>query len=708
MPSATRQRTLDLLFLAATTALGAWLRLRLLAAPSLWLDEIIDYDVVTMIAHQPLWRWFDIFEGEHGPLFYATELAGRVLPGPELSSRIAPALLGIAAIPLAWFAARAVTSFRGAPYAFAILIAVSPLDVYYSRDARPYALVVLITLGFVALLLRENRIQLLIVLFIASFYSTATIAAVIGGVVIAAAIRKRWRIAAGAIVCGLLIAICYRPSVDLGHQRFPAPDALLQAFTMTALDDRTHRAAYLFLALAIAGAVALWIHNRIQAAVVIAMTIVPLAIPIAASWWMQHFFNVRYVIGALPGFLLLVAIGIAAIVRYRIAAIVAAALLVQPGWDAATTESFHKLDWRGIAQTIALHAHENDVVIASNRWTFVSLHFYLRDLKPHVHLYNAEESPRPGRWLVVAGGFGSNFPEWACRFPVVLASPIEDFRLHYASTPYGFLTERSTRGEQRALAAASAGPPSIRFGPGDDALLGGGWSDAEPDEGRWARWAIGKQSFLALPSIDSRQSAIAIDVAPVSVLKQTMNGIALAPGRHRYSFPVDLKPGVNVLRLDWGASVAPADLDPRSSDHRPLAARVYAIDAGGKAAEHIVRLDAPDIGWHEHDGRTLPPNVDRAKLAALLGRMGLDPERFVPDLMSGRTTLANLAMTIADDSVCIDDPQFVRELVGALLDREAAARDFQLFGAEMRSGASRRTIAWRLGNSDEVRSRLRE
>ncbi|HUJ12350.1 MAG TPA: hypothetical protein VL284_01060, partial [Thermoanaerobaculia bacterium] len=91
MPSATRQRTLDLLFLAATTALGAWLRLRLLAAPSLWLDEIIDYDVVTMIAHQPLWRWFDIFEGEHGPLFYATELAGRVLPGPELSSRIAPA-----------------------------------------------------------------------------------------------------------------------------------------------------------------------------------------------------------------------------------------------------------------------------------------------------------------------------------------------------------------------------------------------------------------------------------------------------------------------------------------------------------------------------------------------------------------------------------------------------------------------------------------
>jgi hypothetical protein len=80
---------------------------------------------------------------------------------------------------------------------------------------------------------------------------------------------------------------------------------------------------------------------------------------------MHHFFNARYVIGALPGFLLLVAIGVATIVRYRIAAIVAAALLVRPGWDAAMTEPFRKLNWRAIAETIAAQAQEED---ARKQW----------------------------------------------------------------------------------------------------------------------------------------------------------------------------------------------------------------------------------------------------------------------------------------------------------------------------------------------------
>ncbi|HJT18236.1 MAG TPA: glycosyltransferase family 39 protein, partial [Thermoanaerobaculia bacterium] len=196
-----RQRILDVLFLAATTALAAWLRLRQLAAPSLWLDEIIDYDVVSLIAHQPLWRWFDIFEGEHGPLFYATELAGRIFHGIEFSARIAPALFGIAAIPLAFIAARAIRSFRAAPYAFAILLAVSPIEVYYSRDARPYALVVLIAVAFLALLLRDAKLGAMIALLVAAFYTSATIASVVAAVIVAAALTKRWRIALAAFAC---------------------------------------------------------------------------------------------------------------------------------------------------------------------------------------------------------------------------------------------------------------------------------------------------------------------------------------------------------------------------------------------------------------------------------------------------------------------------------------------------------------------------
>ncbi|HLJ73159.1 MAG TPA: glycosyltransferase family 39 protein [Thermoanaerobaculia bacterium] len=698
-----RQSVLDALFLVATTALAAWLRLRQLAVPSLWLDEIIDYDVVSMIRHQPLWRWFDIFEAEHGPLFFATELAGRVFHGPEFAARIAPAIVGIVAIPLAWIAARAITSFRPAPYAFAILLAVSPLAVYYSRDARPYALVVLIAIAFLALLLRDAKWEAAAALLIAAFYTSATIAAVVVAVIVAAAIARNWRVAGAAVLCAIGIAFCYRPSVNLGHQEFPSATEVLQSLSAHG------RIAYVFLALALIGAVALWMKNRTQAATVLTMTIIPLAIPIAASWYMHHFFNVRYVIGALPGYLLLVAIGVATIVRIPIAAIVAAALLVQPGWDAAIREPFHKLDWRAIAQSITRHAHASDIVIASNRWTFVSLGFYLRGLEPHVHLIDADEGTKGPEviaythtttWIAVAGGFGgSNFPQWACRFPVLLASPIEDFRLHYSPDAFWFLMHRSTPAERRALIASFAGAPSIHFGPGDDALLGPGWSGAEPEEGRWARWAIGKQSFAAIPSLDARRATITIDVAPVSVLKQTMNGIPLAPGRHPYSFPFDLKAGMNMLQLDWGASVAPADVDPKSTDHRQLAARVYEIrvDTGSASTTHVVRIDAPDISWHNHDGRPLPPNSSR-----VLGRMGLDPQR------DFHQSLANLAVTIADDSVCMDDEHFLRRLFGALLNRDITDRDMRNFKAQIASGVSRRTIAWRLGNSDEVKSRLRE
>jgi hypothetical protein len=178
-----------------------------------------------------------------------------------------------------------------------------------------------------------------------------------------------------------------------------------------------------------------------------------------------------------------------------------------------------------------------------------------------------------------------------------------------------------------------------------------------------------------------------------------MNGIALAPGRHSYSFGFDVKPGMNLLELDWAASVAPADIDPHSSDHRQLAARVYEIrvDSGSPATTHLVRLDAPDIGWHDHEGRPLPPNSAR-----LLGRMGLDPQRDFHE------TPANLATTIADDSVCLDDQQFLLQLVGALLDRDLTDREMKTFEAQLQHGVSRETIAWRLANSDEVRSRSRE
>src|SRR5689334_14283881 len=131
--------------LTAIIVFGAVLRFGGLSVPSLWLDEILDYDVATKLTHEPLWRWLTGFASEHGPLFFATELAGRFAHAPELAARFAPALFGVLAIGIAAvLKTGARDEGRGENLAFALLLSGSPLAIYYSREARPYALLILL------------------------------------------------------------------------------------------------------------------------------------------------------------------------------------------------------------------------------------------------------------------------------------------------------------------------------------------------------------------------------------------------------------------------------------------------------------------------------------------------------------------------------------------------------------------------------------
>jgi len=222
------RRTFDALFLSAVAVTGAALRLTRLGVPSFWLDEILGYDLATAAAKQPLWRWFHFFDPEHGPLYYATELATRFVHPADLSARIGPAIFGIAAILVAWVAARAIDSHPAAAYVAPILVAVSPLEVYYSREARPYALVLLLTTALVAALLRGTRLWLIVALLVLALYTTAAMAPVVMAVAIAAA---------AAATCFALITIVYRPVTDVSGGTFPGVALLLTSFSLAALDN---------------------------------------------------------------------------------------------------------------------------------------------------------------------------------------------------------------------------------------------------------------------------------------------------------------------------------------------------------------------------------------------------------------------------------------------------------------------------------------
>src|SRR5207249_1779294 len=154
--------TLGVTVLLAAIAVAAFLRFDQLGAPSYWLDEILGDQLATHhAATAPWWRWITGLEHEHGPLYYATQLAARVAGHDEWSGRLPAALFGLAAIPLVFFAGRELGGWA-AGIAAAIVLAVSPLYVYYSREARPYALLMLLAALMLLALLRM-RIGLAIV-----------------------------------------------------------------------------------------------------------------------------------------------------------------------------------------------------------------------------------------------------------------------------------------------------------------------------------------------------------------------------------------------------------------------------------------------------------------------------------------------------------------------------------------------------------------
>jgi mannosyltransferase len=94
------------------------------------------------------------------PLFYYLAWGWeKVFGSGETGMRLLPALLGTLLVPVTWAAARVTLAARSALIA-AALVALSPLLVWYSQEARPYALFALLATGgflFFVRVLRGRR-----------------------------------------------------------------------------------------------------------------------------------------------------------------------------------------------------------------------------------------------------------------------------------------------------------------------------------------------------------------------------------------------------------------------------------------------------------------------------------------------------------------------------------------------------------------------
>lgn len=127
--------------LAALIVLAAALRLSTLGLQSFWYDEAF---TPLRVLHPSLWATLrGVARTENTPpLWYVLVWAdSRVLGSGEVALRLPSALAGIATVPVAWMIGRELAGRRAAVLC-ATLVAVNPLFVWYSQEARAYALFV--------------------------------------------------------------------------------------------------------------------------------------------------------------------------------------------------------------------------------------------------------------------------------------------------------------------------------------------------------------------------------------------------------------------------------------------------------------------------------------------------------------------------------------------------------------------------------------
>lgn len=349
--------------LAALTALAAALRFATLDTQSFWLDEAVTARLLDLSMHDLLER---IPESESTPpLYYVLAwLWAKLFGNGEVGLRSLSALLGTATIPVVFAAGRELVSERAALAASA-LAAVSPLLVWYSQEARAYALLVLLCalsfLWFARGVRREEGLWAW-ALFSALALTTHYFAAFPVAAEALLLLRARGRAAlppvavvglAGAALLPLAIEQSGNPNFiedsGLGTRALQLPKQFLVGF-----DAPAEIALGAIAALAAAAAVALLLRSgewrRAAPAAVVALVAAGLPLLMAALG--EDYFVTRNLLPALVPTLIVIGAGVAAHRAGPALLAVLAAIGLFSVIAVAVEPSYQREDWRGAAQAL--------------------------------------------------------------------------------------------------------------------------------------------------------------------------------------------------------------------------------------------------------------------------------------------------------------------------------------------------------------------
>ena len=404
VPAISRKPWVEAAAVAAVMVLGAGLRLFRLGQWSFWPDEIFSFGT------RP-----DGFNNSILLRSLATDLIGlavRTLGPSEWNARLAPALIGMAAIPLLYLLLRRCLSFPGALFT-TLLLAASPWHLYWSQNARFYTLLFLFfNLGLLLFYLgiEEDRPwYLLAALVLFGLAARERLVALLGMpalvvyLLLLVVLRferprgLRWRNLAiffgPALLAGAVLVAPYASNLDAwlrGFGRLNNSPFFLAAGTIY----------YVGLPLAVfAGGSGLYLAmRRDRLALLMGLSaVLPLLLIMGISL-VQYTAN-RYVFFSLFSWLVLAGLGFAALWRQLAkdspvwALVVAGALLAAYGGDLFayyTLQNGNRDDWRAAFAYVAAHGEPGDRVVTTSYDAFA---YYLGE--PYVYRpWNEEETPQ--------------------------------------------------------------------------------------------------------------------------------------------------------------------------------------------------------------------------------------------------------------------------------------------------------------------------
>jgi uncharacterized membrane protein len=399
---AEADRKRDYLLVGLLAAVGLGLRLYRLGDQSLWLDEGFTWYRAMLPFDQGLKALRQVFT--HPPLFHLLSSAWVRIGSSEWMLRLPEALVGTVTIPVIYAFGRRLEG-RSLGLLSALLLTVNPFHVWYSRDARDYTLVMLLTLLVLSSfwrLLRHEHTWIRFTVYSSLLYIThyfGLLSALTQFIYLVFHLRRRrllfrrW-VAVQAIAflpLGFwLVTLFAQETQAIGIGWIPRPEIwapLVTLWNFVGLYSTSLTALTVVTLLVFAWALMLGLYSKKRwLGLLLLWLVVPPIFMILVSWSTgRNLYVDRYFIGGLPALLIISSWGIlVATHKRRAAGYVLAVLLTATSLLNSiriyNTAELRKVDWRGAIQYIQDTASPASLVILPSLESYAIMAYYEQGL----------------------------------------------------------------------------------------------------------------------------------------------------------------------------------------------------------------------------------------------------------------------------------------------------------------------------------------